>query len=178
MTSETTRRFYGLTLPTNASPAAAQTFSFGSVIERVVSGEGDANQRFIDFDTGKQSAASEFFGVKDEPSPEETQQWWRKTGIDAVGDTSAAVRGLVGFEMVATPVPAEEWERATPAKLANYFTLAKPGPPVTLSGRDALPATFAVKTRENGAGLVQITGFTEKPRGVKIRYKLVQPAHP
>lgn len=43
-----------------------------------------------------------------------------------------------------------------------------------MSGRDALPATYAVKTRENGAGLLQITGFTNNPRGVKIRYKPAQ----
>jgi hypothetical protein len=30
------------------------------------------------------------------------------------------------------------------------------------------------KTREGGMGILQITGFTENPRGVKIRYKLVQ----
>jgi hypothetical protein len=31
------------------------------------------------------------------------------------------------------------------------------------------------KTREDGMGILQITGFTENPRGAKIRYKLVQP---
>ena len=36
------------------------------------------------------------------------------------------------------------------------------------------PATWLFKTREGGMGLVQITGFTENPRAVKIRYKLVQ----
>lgn len=30
------------------------------------------------------------------------------------------------------------------------------------------------KTREGTIGILQITGFTENPRGVKIRYKLVQ----
>ncbi|MGA2240571.1 MAG: DUF4019 domain-containing protein [Verrucomicrobiota bacterium] len=162
------------TRPAPAWSAAAQNLSFGPVIERVVSGEGDANRRFIDFDTGKLFAAAEFFGAKDESSPEETQQWWRKAGIDAMGDMSAAVHGLVGFEMVAAPVPAEEWERATPARLDYYFTLAKPGTPATMSGRGELPVTFAFKTRQGGRGLLQITGFTDNPHGVKIRYKLVQ----
>jgi hypothetical protein len=35
-----------------------------------------------------------------------------------------------------------------------------------------LPATFAIKTREGGQALLQITGFSEQPPGVKIRYKL------
>jgi hypothetical protein len=36
-------------------------------------------------------------------------------------------------------------------------------------------ATFYFRTREGGMGLLQITGFTDNPRGVKIRYKLVLP---
>jgi hypothetical protein len=35
-------------------------------------------------------------------------------------------------------------------------------------------ATWFFKTRKGSIGLLQITGFTENPRGVKIRYKLVQ----
>jgi hypothetical protein len=37
-------------------------------------------------------------------------------------------------------------------------------------------ATWFFKTREGGMGILQITGFTDNPRGVKIRYKLVQPS--
>ncbi|MDD5138642.1 MAG: serine/threonine-protein kinase [Verrucomicrobiales bacterium] len=35
-------------------------------------------------------------------------------------------------------------------------------------------ALWFFKTREGGMGILQITGFTENPRGVKLRYKLVQ----
>ncbi len=74
--------------------------------------------------------------------------------------------------MVAAPVPNEEWDSATPDRLDYYFTLAKPGTPVTMSGRGDLPATFAFKTREGAVGLLQITGFAENPPGVRVRYKL------
>ena len=37
-----------------------------------------------------------------------------------------------------------------------------------------LPKTFIFKTGSGGMGILQITGFTENPRGVKIRYKLVE----
>jgi hypothetical protein len=37
-----------------------------------------------------------------------------------------------------------------------------------------LIAPMAFSTREGVEGILQITGFTENPRGVKIRYKLVQ----
>ncbi len=157
-----------------ATIKARSNTAFGPINERIVAGKGDANPRFIDFDTGRLFAAAEFFGPKAEPSPEETQAWWKKTGIDAMGDTSAAVRGLVGFEMVAASVPDGEWEQATPARLDYYFTSAKPGTPATMSGKGALPATFAFKTREGGQGLLQITGFSDNPSGVKVRFKLVQ----
>ena len=35
-------------------------------------------------------------------------------------------------------------------------------------------ATYGFQTREGGLGLLQVTGFTEHPRGVTLRYKLVQ----
>lgn len=38
------------------------------------------------------------------------------------------------------------------------------------------PTSFLFQTRESGIGLLQITGITDHPRGVKIRYKLVQSA--
>jgi hypothetical protein len=38
--------------------------------------------------------------------------------------------------------------------------------------------TFLFKTESGRIGLLQITGLIENPRGVKIRYKLVQPAAP
>jgi hypothetical protein len=40
--------------------------------------------------------------------------------------------------------------------------------------RDKVPHTFMFKTGSGKIGLLQITGFAENPRGVKIRYKLVQ----
>jgi hypothetical protein len=57
---------------------------------------------------------------------------------------------------------------------STYLAVASLGMPAIMSGRGELPVTFAFKTRQGGMGLLQITGFTENPRGVKIRYKLVQ----
>ena len=148
--------------------------SFGPVVERLVAGEGDANKRFIDLDTGRQFAAADYFGPKAEPGPDETQKWLRENGIDATGDTSPHVRGLVGFELVAAPVPSEEWKRLPPSRLDYYLTASTPGTPVAISGQGELPATFAVKTREGALGLLQILGFTNSPPSLAIRYKLVQ----
>lgn len=148
--------------------------SFGPVIERTLAGRGDTNNRFIDFESGKLFAASNFFGPKDEPSPEETQRVWRTTGIDAAGDSSPAVHGLVGFEMVAVPVPNTVWEETNPKMLDSYFAVSTPGTPALMSGRGELPVTFVIKTRDSNRGIVQILGFTPDTSAVKIRYKLAQ----
>ncbi|HEY9174978.1 MAG TPA: carboxypeptidase regulatory-like domain-containing protein, partial [Verrucomicrobiae bacterium] len=164
-----------IALKPKVSPGLAAA-TFGPVIERVLAGASDASQRFIDFDTGKQFAASEFFGPKDEPSPEETQAWWKQTGIDAMGDCRADLRGLVGFEMVAVRVAQEEWERATPARLDYFLGLTKPGTPATMDGGRESFATFAIKTREGGRGLLQIIRCQESPPSVSIRFKLAATA--
>ena len=44
-----------------------------------------------------------------------------------------------------------------------------------LPNRQAIPATFLFKTRQGGRGVLQVVGFTEDLRGMKLRYKLVQP---
>ena len=36
------------------------------------------------------------------------------------------------------------------------------------------PSTWLIHTREGGMGILQITGFKENAKGVRIRYKLVQ----
>jgi hypothetical protein len=36
-----------------------------------------------------------------------------------------------------------------------------------------LPQTFAFATEQGELGLLQVFAFTDKPRGMKIRYKLV-----
>ena len=45
---------------------------------------------------------------------------------------------------------------------------------IVLGNPDLLPRTFVFETHSGFKGLLQITGFTNNPRGVKIRYKLVQ----
>lgn len=37
-----------------------------------------------------------------------------------------------------------------------------------------MPKTFLFKTREGGVGILQITGFVDGDRAVKIRYKIAR----
>ncbi len=81
-----------------------------------------------------------------------------------------------------TPV---QWDTATPATIVAALaapTAIQHVSPKELQSRATLyvlpegllPLTFAFQTRHGERGILQITGFTDNPRGVKIRYKLVR----
>ena len=77
-----------------------------------------------------------------------------------------------------------QWERITPAEITQALTKPSvlqhvtppelPGATLYVFPDGFLPLTFAFETRQGVRGILQITGFTENPLGVKIRYKLVQ----
>ena len=114
--------------------------------------------------------------------------------VHGYGPPTAAERGLFAFEMKAVIVPAESggtFETVTPPQLADALR----NQPFPLknnpSGGPSLPQfasmawhgakwqgtddyLYAFQTDDGQTGLLQITGFTDKPRGVKLRYKLVQ----
>lgn len=148
------------------------TAGFGPVIERVVNDDSAGRDLAIDFESGK------LFSLPPGLHADDTNAflaWVRSNGIDAIGETSVSIRGLVGVEMIVRPVAGPLWESLAPqAALENdVLKHGTPGMPAFLSAKGELPETYLFKTREGAVGLLQITGFTEKPRGVKLRYKLV-----
>ncbi len=156
------------------APMTAQVASFGPVIERVVNDDGAKRDFFIDLDTGKLFSPPQGLNLSDTNA---FMAWLRGNGVDAMGETSVSIHGLVGMEMIARPLAGPLWEM-TPqsAQSDEVLVHGTPGSPVFLSAKGELPETFLFKTREGGLGLLQITGFTDNPRGVKIRYKLAQPS--
>jgi serine/threonine protein kinase len=114
--------------------------------------------------------------------------WWRGTKGDLtigfVGEKLLVANLQVGGAKFAEIHP-EAWENASPTEVADTLQKGSSHEPI-VSGFDELflpdpillPATFAVESRTGEKGLLQITGFTENPRGVKLRYKLVQNENP
>ncbi len=157
----------------SAESADPDVSTFGPVFERVVNDDSVGENMLIDFDTGDLFARHE--EIQGLP---ERLEWFRRTGIDALCDADAPVSGLVGMDMVVHPFSAEAgmWDKMTARNLKEqeFWTFARPGFPVYTSAAGDLPATFAFRTREGGMGILQIVGFTEDPKGVKIRYKMVQ----
>ncbi|NQU10957.1 protein kinase, partial [bacterium] len=155
-------------LPQTA-PRPTPADSFGPVIERVVNDERDNRDSLIDLDTGTLFTPDEAVFTNDFKVRE---QWMRARGIDAVGTTSTDIRGLVGLDIVAIPNERELWQTIAPDAIEPKVAWGTPGTPVFLSGTGTLPATYLFRTREGSVGILQITGFIDHPRGVRIRYKL------
>jgi hypothetical protein len=154
--------------PAKAPPL--QGVTFGPVIERTVNDDSVSQDMYVDLDAGKLfTRPEEGLGL---------QQWFRQQGIDALCDVDAPVSGLLGIDMVIWPMPDTTWETLGPKELSEQGLggSAKPPFPVSMSAAGKLPATFVFRTRQGGVGILQIVGFTEQPRGVKIRYKMVQGA--
>jgi hypothetical protein len=70
----------------------------------------------------------------------------------------------------------DQWEKLTDtnALAAVRRNLTSLGVMQGIDSPDKLPQTAFFKTGAGRLGLLQLTGFTANPRGVKIRYKLVQ----
>jgi serine/threonine protein kinase len=160
----------------------ANNLSFGPVIEAAL-------------DTSKPGGYDVDTGRFNEVAPEDMKQgteWSRRSGSDLIilepsGTNISEVCGLIFVDMKPVEVEESFWQRSA-EELSNspYFTSLMVQTSSAESRMQWWPArkprdtsdtpTYLFKTREGGMGLLQITVVTENPRGVKIRYKLVQAA--
>ncbi len=132
------------------------------VIYTVTSGQSDC----IDFDRGE---------VGDLPSGLEGNyalkyDWMAERGFDAL---MWRQDGLECPGMTAADASLTDWDRLPATAIAGRLQDVEKLDAPALQTWGKLPSTWVFRTREGGLGLLQITGFTEKPRGVKLRYKMV-----
>jgi serine/threonine protein kinase/WD40 repeat protein len=112
----------------------------------------------------------------------ELETWAAKNGGDVLasggdqrglvllpGDAGEYVDSTAGYLW---NVPATELMKRF--ELLQSNTLYRWRMKATSELNDLNPDTFLFKTREGGRGVLQILAFTDNPRGVKLRYKLVQ----
>ncbi len=175
----------------NSRSTGESSPAFGPVIERTVNhGHENPVDSMIDLDTGKLfSVPNDLWpkpGEDTKSKKEAGEAWIRANGIDAVGCASlpaagpqsatVAKIGLGGQDMLTVTTDKADWDKITPTDIESRLAQAKlehRGRSDMMAGGE-LPATFLFQTREGGMGILQIVAFTEKPKAVKIRYKLVQ----
>ena len=127
---------------------------------------------WLDLDTGRQMPLSF-------PDDEAAKlALFRTNGLDLMGIVTKEEMGVACREMVVRQVEGSRWDRATAEEIIAETPSAQFGP-----GADAVnvittnpgrKVTMFFRTREGGLGILQITGQSKNPLGVKIRYKLVK----
>jgi hypothetical protein len=103
--------------------------------------------------------------------------WQRDNGADVAAPASSAVPLIMAYGMATVPALANGLDNNVPADIWYNWNLMVNEPEARSylgqnpkTGQD----TYYFRTRDDTWGILQITGFTDNPRGVKIRYKLVQ----
>jgi tRNA A-37 threonylcarbamoyl transferase component Bud32 len=83
--------------------------------------------------------------------------------------------GMSGAVVQSTDAHGDQWKKITDMEaLASLWEdVEEPGGYDTFDNPDTLPYAIFVKTGAGKLGLLQVTGFTENPRGVKLRYKVI-----
>jgi hypothetical protein len=98
------------------------------------------------------------------------------TGIHLIGG-GAGSNSVILLNSRAAPVSKnEEFDTLTPSAVVASAILKNNvmSDPSCIVAHQGGPVTVLVRTRAGRYGVLQITGFTENPRGVKLRYKLVR----
>ncbi len=144
---------------------------FGPVIEQVVGRNG------VDLDAGQSVDSSKAFPGRNEGEIEQSELPARRMelGVDVL-PTGPATPGLKGVNpgFLVILLDNDQWALMPATLLVRKFDLRRGLPAAWMTSGDELPPTYGFKTREGSIGLLQITGFTDNLRGVKLRYKLVQ----
>ncbi len=152
------------------APAAAPNLSFGSVEERDLTGDA-----MLDFESGQVEAPPDFVYSSDSTIVGNVNThigWMKQKGFDFGFVSSEAV--CIGSKVIAL-LPGD-LTNLTARVLMRQLALDQGSGPgaVALHYEVSVPFAFGFQTHSGRIGILQLTGSADNPRGVKIRYKLVQ----
>lgn len=158
--------------------------SFGPMVERTLVGDPQLPPTFLSLHDGAMISAPEKPRAQ---SSEGLADWWRGSAADLLlfnRPDRHLIASLAEGGVKLADFPTDKWDSATAADVADALRKGSTLPTIVQGGiashvlpeHAALPFTLAVESRRGEQGLLQITAFTENPRGVKLRYKLLQTA--
>ena len=159
--------------PAPISAQAASNPAFGPVMEWVL-----PNNAAIDVGSGQMKTVPETLTRQRSSNEKDAAvcSWLEQAHADFA---FLADDGIYGMTRDMTTLKRDQWDSYNPENFAGSLhdlgrnVASKFGHAEPLNGETNY--TYAFKTSAGQFGLLQITGYTENPRGVKIRYKLVQP---
>jgi hypothetical protein len=175
------------------------SLAFGPIIERVVNDAAEEADQVIDFDTGRLLSWPPGLGERNKAivfdwstgggnagllswppgvtgkDREVVLEWATSTGADACGQTGP--QGVRGLQVWLKPVRMDSglWDTMSADALRSVFWTAGSNlDRLFMPAGTPLPTTYGFRTPQGGMGILQIVGFTENPKGVRIRYKMLQ----
>jgi hypothetical protein len=170
------RRLVENTAATSTQKIAVENPTFGQVIEKIIHNSDEhAGFQGLDFDSGRMwtAAAAEI------PHDDQPKSWITEHGIDLLAVGKGGSKWVLGtLQGKIAPLPEAQWttESAVELRRALASTTMEESEgmrycQIRFDGKN--PSTFALQTGSGLIGLLQVTGVTENPRGLAIRYKLV-----
>jgi hypothetical protein len=104
--------------------------------------------------------------------------WIRSNGLDISSFVLSGGAACITYDMTIVPVERKCWEETTSEELRDNPALApRPhSPRRLLVVGDNRPDTYIFRTGEGTLGMLRIVGLSQNGQGVKIRYKLINPA--
>lgn len=164
--------------PSGAPPSAA---SFGPVQEGVLNDLDDRHgHEALHLRTGRRSSIPPVA----QANRAAFDAWLTTNQVDLLVDFARNQWALLTLGLKLADLPDEQFDHATPEALAQALRSGtalvrreRAGQTFYLLPTNAAPPfTFAFQTRDQVQGLLQITGFADQPRDLRLRYKLVRPA--
>ncbi|HLA84150.1 MAG TPA: protein kinase [Thermoguttaceae bacterium] len=182
--------------PTEPGPGRGKRLAqqFGPVIERVVNEVIHGRRCQLDLASGR---LSDFVLPDRVWERRELEKWLTDNDIDLRvqflseaewPDKGEEMGEIISKGLLLVPVGDSRWENTncewieaatnsrTPEydKIGTSYAGERERHGVTCYLLRSAPVTFAFQTRKGERGVLQVLHFTEKPRGMRIRYKLVQ----
>lgn len=149
---------------------------FGPMREIVLPGATTREPEMLDLETGRSVAQEPFERFKFRAAA--IMAWIRSKGLDISCNVWSSGAACVTYDMSIVAVNGKCWDEITENELINNPALAPgrhaPRRLLVLGGNR--PDTYIFRTGEGTLGMLQIVGMSQDRRGVKIRYKLIEPA--
>ncbi|MEI8288683.1 MAG: ATP-dependent metallopeptidase FtsH/Yme1/Tma family protein [Verrucomicrobiota bacterium] len=172
------------TATTSAPPAAAPALVFGPVVERAVL-LSNMDNAFLNLSTGDFVPAPAALHLENDPARKEMPlaDWLEETKtVNLMVSLRYNSTNLSFCHMILVPVNVKAWDQPDMLDEQDLQTLSFVHTWTTMEGRVSsillgdgkLPATFIFRTKDQIAGLLQLTSYTDNPCGLMIRYKQVQ----
>ena len=155
----------------NGNGPAAASFVFGPMIERTLL-VGDKNRCFFSLDRGEYVPSPTDF------DPTDRRTWLTANHVDIFVRQRNGRTVLVRSEMTVANFDAHVFDHSAVEQLniGGFRQSVVKIPGIQTEGDSQDRQTYLFETRQELNGLLQITGTTNDPPGLKIRYKLVRPA--